>query len=430
MADQDPGDSVETLRLARLFFVLPEPISLPDGYQVVRAAGDEGSWEVRTDDPPVSLIIHQVNAAHGRSTAALEALTKATSAAPGLPPQSPEPLSLELNIPWTVLEAVTPWESPDPIPANDEEHPAYWTPRMDVITRCLYAARQMVRAYRQATDAVCGLPTYVRAISPMLVYFADGLRETVDIDGVSVMVLRPLQSEWDGPSLMMLDHKNLPDSSVQGKDFDENTEARFWWWYSEEMRGNPLNLWRERWFEARRANEVFGEEGQAVILANTSCEVLLDVILALLMWEEGLVVENVAGAFEDGKVLRRITQELAPRLKGDWSTDRGAVGHWYRSAYRLRHRVIHGGYVPTSREGSEALDAAAGLHKFVMDRIAERRTTYPRASLMTVAEGGLRKRGVWSGRIKRFAETDALSEPDWRDSYVDWYRDLVTVLTP
>lgn len=425
----EPDVHVEELRLARIFFVLPEPISLPTGYQVVMSTGEEGSSEFRPDDPEVSLIFHQVTTPQGRTTAAVEAQIRATRQAAGLPPQSEDPQSLDLDIEWTVVEALTPWDSPDPIPETDLEHPVRWTPRADVFTRCLYAARQVVRAYRQATETPYGLPTYVRAISPVLVYSADGVRETAVVDGRPVFVIRPTQDVWDGPILMFLDHANFADP-FSGRDFDDNVEMRFWHWYSEEARGNPLNLWRERWIEARRAHELLGEEGQAVILANTSCEVMLDAILALLMWEESVVVEDAASAFEEGKVLRRITQELSPRLTGNWSTERGAVGSWYRSAYQLRHRVVHGGYSPSVGEAADALEAAVGLQRFVMNRIAERRTTYPRSALMTIAEEGLRRRDMWSGQIKRFALEVAPTEPNWRDSYTAWYQGLVAALAP
>ncbi|MER6938003.1 hypothetical protein ABTX24_22260 [Nocardioides sp. NPDC127514] len=429
MTEQEPEVHSEELRLARIFFVLPEPISLPDGYQVVMAAGEDCSTELLPDDPQVSLIFHQVNTSHGRTTAAMEAKWKAVSQAAGLPLTSEDPMSLELEIEWTVVEAVTPWDSPDPIPESDAEHAANWTPRTDAFARCLYAARQVVRAYRQATETPYGLPTYARAISPVLVYSADGVRETAVVDGQPVLLIRPTQSEWDGPSVMVLDHGNLPDP-FRGKDFDEDVERRFWHWYSEEARGNPLNLWRERWIEARRAHELLGEEAQAVILANTSCEVMLDAILALLMWEEGLVIEDAVPSFEEGKVLRRISNELAPRLKGNWSTQGGAVGDWYRAAYRLRHRVVHGGYAPTVSEAADALSAAVRLQRFVMDQIAERRTIYYRAALMTVAEEGLRRRGMWSGKIKRFADEVAPTEPNWRNSFTAWYRDLFAALAP
>lgn len=411
---------VEELRLTRVFFLLPEPISLPDGYQVVMTTGDPS--HPKEDDPVVSLIFHQVNTPYGRSTAALEALTRATSKAPGLPAHAEESVSVELNIEWTAVEAMTTRDSPDPI--AEDAHPSHRTPRSDVFTRCLYAARQVVRASRQATEIPYGLPTYPRIPSQVLVYTADGVRETVVVDGQPVFRIRPTQDVWGEPSLMLLDHANFPDP-FRGRDFDENIETRFRHWFSEENRGNPLNLWRERWIEARRAHEVLGEEAQAVILANTSCEVLLDAILALLMWEEGVAVEDAAPAFEEGRTLRRLKRELEPRLKGTWSTETGAVGEWFQSAYRLRHRVVHGGYSPTHAEAAKALEAGLGLQRFVMDRIAERRTTYYRAALMALAEEGLRRRDLWSGKIKRFSEEVAPTEPSWWDSFTAWYRELV-----
>jgi len=211
MTEQKPEAETEELRLARIFFVLPEPISLPDGYQMVMATGEEGYAEARPDDPEVSLVFHQVNTTHGRTTGAMDAMMQATSRSAGLPSQPENLADLELSIEWTVVEAVTPWDSPDPIPEADLEHPAHWTPRTDLFTRCLYAARQVVRAYRQATETPYGLPTYVKAISPVLVYSANGLRERAVLDGDPVTLIRPTQEEWDGPSLMLLDHANLPD---------------------------------------------------------------------------------------------------------------------------------------------------------------------------------------------------------------------------
>ena len=429
MPIDEPESHTEELRLARVFFVLPEPISVPDGYQVLTSTWSEGVSESSLDDPQVSVIFHQVSTTHGRTAAAMEALGKATGRAIGLPSQLGDGLPLGAGSEWTVAEAVTTWDSPDRAPDNETSRPATWAPREDLFARCLYAARQSVRAYRQATGMPSGLPTYVRSISPVLVYSADGVREKMLRNGKTLVVTRPTQDEWDGPVVMFLDHANFPDPFGGGA-FDEEIEARFWYWLAEQERGNPLNLWRERWIEARRAHEVLGEEGQAVILANTSCEVMLNAVLGLLIWEDGASVADAAGLFVEGKLLSKLSQGLAPRLRGNWSTDRGAVGAWYRDTYRLRHRVVHGGYSPSVREGERALEAAHNLQTFVFDRIADRRTSYPRAALMTVAEEGLRARGMWSGKIKRFFEQVAPTEPCWRDAYSAWYRNLVDATAP
>lgn len=412
--------------LTRMFFVLPEPISLPEGYQVVMTTGD-GAAVPRDDDPVVSLIFHQVSTQGGRSSAAMAALADVISRAPGLPPMAGKWVDVDLAIEWTVVEAMTSAESPDPVPDAQLDDPASWPPRADAFSRCLLAAREVVRSLRQATETPYGLPAYVRAISPVLTYTADGVKEDASAGGQPVVVIRPNQDVWDGPGVMLLDHSNFADP-FRGKAFDLNAQLRFEHWHSDTGHHDPLNLWRERWIEARRAHEILGEEGQAVILANTSCEVLLDAVLALLMWDDGCSFESAVPAFEEGKVLRRIRTELTPRLKGNWSTDTGSVGNWYDATYRLRHRVIHAGYSPSRIEAKRALSAGIGLQRFVMDRIACRRMIYPRAALMTLGEEGLQRRGLWSGKIKRFAEEEARTEVDWRKDYSAWYREVVAAL--
>lgn len=429
MTEQEPTTNAEQLLLARIFFMLPEPISLPDGYKMIVPIESDDATPPHPDDLFVSLIFHQVDASHGRTSAALEAQSQALARSEGLPPRLGERATPEMSSEWTVVEAMTPWNSPEPSPETKAEHPAHWSPNSDAFARCLHAARQVVRAYRQATETPYGLPTYAQTISPILSYSATGVKEITFVDGAPVMEIRPTQEIWDGPQIVRLDHVNLPDP-LRERPYDEDIEMLFQHWYRTQESSNPLSLWRERWIEARRAHLVLGEEGQAVILANTSCEVLLDVVLALLVWEDEVSIEDAVPVFEPGKTLRRINQSLAPRLGGNWSTKNGAVGTWYEATYRLRHRVVHAGYYPTVSESARALDAAAGLHQFIMDRIAERRTKYPRAALMTVAEAGLRKRDLWSGKIKRFAEESAPLEPNWVDSYTAWYTGLVAKLAP
>jgi hypothetical protein len=70
------------------------------------------------------------------------------------------------------------------------------------------------------------------------------------------------------------------------------------------------------------------------------------------------------------------------------------------------------------------------LERFVFDRLAERRNVYPKVTLLTIGEPGLRRRGLWSGKIKRFGEETAGSASEIRASYGDYYARLVTARTP
>ncbi len=420
-----PSLTVE-VPLSRFFFVLPEPVSLPDGFRHTETVSDAPDGEKAHDDPIVSLIFHRIENPFGRSAGAADAIDQVIRRTPGLPHSALRPRVDGLpgfRVSYTVVEAVTPSLSPDPIPDEGLPSAAGWSARGDAFNRCLRLVSDIIRAYRHATEAPYGLPSYERVALPVLRFAARGVRETFDGD-VRAERYRPTE-EWAGPQLMMLDHLNLGDAGV-GPDFSEEIGIRTFAWLSEIRRGNPVHIWRERFLEARRAHELLGEYAQAVILANTSSEVLLDVILAMLMWEEGVPAEQAAQAYDEGKLLRRITRELAPRLKGNWSTAQaGAVSEWFERTYSLRHRVVHSGYMPSHAQAEQSLSSSAELQRFVMDRVADRRTAYPRSALMTIGEDGLRNRQMWSGQIRSFAEQVAPQEENWADSYAAYHQALI-----
>lgn len=421
------GQQREEVELLRFFMVLPEPIALPDGFQFAGTVGDGQPHEKRLDDPLVGLTFYQADVPGGRMESSLRALMSVTARAPSLPKHTGgADTAVGVTVQHTVVEAVTTRDSPDTIPDDDAHDPRLWSPRADALTRCITLTDRVLRAHRQATESTYGALTYVRLPNPVLVYSAHGIRETVLLDGETHVFTEPV-GDWGDPSVIMLDHTNLADPFA-GKEWDGDVAERFDYWLREQERGNPTNLWRERFIEANRALRVTGEMANAVIQSNTSCEVLLDTVLALLLWEEGADPQAAAPIFEHGKVLRRVTREYPSRLQGTWSTKSGAIGDWYTNCYRLRHRVVHAGYMPSPREAQAAVDSALNLQRFVWDRIAARRTTYPRSALMTLAQSGLEQRGLWSGKIRRFAEEVAPTEPNWRDAYSAFYRDLMDEL--
>jgi hypothetical protein len=417
----------EDVELVRFFFVLPEPVALPDGFQFSGTVGDGEPHEQRSDDPLVGLTFYQTEVPGGRMESSLRAMMGVTARAPGLPEhKGGAHTATGVRVQHTVVDAVTTRESPDAIPDDDAHDPQRWSPRADALTRCITLTDRVLRAHRQATESTYGALAYVRLSNQVLAYSAQGIRETVVINGDTHVFTKPV-GDWGAASVIMLDHWNLADPFA-GKEWDDDVAERFDYWLREQERGNPTNLWRERFIEANRALKVTGEMSNAVIQSNTSCEVLLDTVLALLLWEEGEDPKAAAPIFEHGKVLRRVTREYPARLQGTWSTKSGAIGDWYTNCYRLRHRVVHAGYTPSPREAQAAVESALGLQRFLWERIAARRTAYPRSALMTLARQGLEQRGLWSGQIRRFAEEVAPTEPNWRDAYSAFYRDLMDEL--
>jgi hypothetical protein len=203
---------------------------------------------------------------------------------------------------------------------------------------------------------------------------------------------------------------------------DDRLAAEMAHWLEEARSGSPFATWRERYVDAVGALQTRGDTVASVLAGQTASEVLLDGMLSLLMWEEGVEPEVAAQAFEEGQAVTRMSREMPARLKGVWTTTgSGSVAQWFEDSYKLRHRVVHGGYTPSRIEAEAALGACSRLRTHLLDRLSARRNAYMRATLMTVGEPGLLRRGLWAGKIREFAEGPAQSEPNWRESFHGWH---------
>jgi hypothetical protein len=170
--------------------------------------------------------------------------------------------------------------------------------------------------------------------------------------------------------------------------------------------GDPLVPYHDRVVDSIHALERLGDTANAIILRQLSIEILLDVLLAMLAWEEGATPENAAEELFALPLTRRIREAFPGRLGGSWALDASTeVGRWFRGLYELRGRVIHGGYLPSREETREANQGAAAFEEFIRARLAARASTYPCTALNLLLEEGLRKRGAWTRRFAARAQT-------------------------
>jgi hypothetical protein len=426
--------------LDRFVFVLPEPLPFSDGTRFSDHIGDKPDAVPRPDDPWVSLTIRQEHNSFGRTAGSMKAMNDVVRRTPDLSVGADDgeghavqdsrngtATPASLPIPYTVVDAVTQSESPDHS-AEPVDKAQDLAPRVDAFNRCLRFATDLVRAYRVVDSALIGPPTYERVPHPVLAYQADAELVHVNEEGVVGVIIGVPEGGWSEPYVMQLEHYNLPDQVI-AEHLEADRLAKFNH-YMEMLRyGNPFLQWNEMYLDARRALYVHGDYSSAVVLALTASEVMLDALLSLLLWEAGETPERAAGRFEERKITRRVRTDLAGLLGGNWNLDgAGPPGQWFRTAVRLRHRVVHGGYRPSRLEASAAVQAVLDMERHAFARLIERRGTYPRSTLMTVAESGLRARNAWKGKIRTFAEDVAPSEPSWQDSFADW-RDRLTELT-
>lgn len=89
-----------------------------------------------------------------------------------------------------------------------------------------------------------------------------------------------------------------------------------------------------------------------------------------------------------GKGKARATQELQPRLGGDWGP-RSAWQSRHDHTAHMRNRVIHGGYIPIRAEAASAVAAALKLQTWLCDLLWTKRNRYPRVAMTMLGRFGL-----------------------------------------
>jgi len=138
--------------------------------------------------------------------------------------------------------------------------------------------------------------------------------------------------------------------------------------------------------EAQVALEHDGAYRTAVLFNATACEILLDELLAHMMWEEGQRPEDAAGTFGGPWLTSRVKQQYHPRLGGQWALDQpGPLLDWHHDVAGLRNRVVHSDYEPTLQETHTAFDAAKTLETYLGDLVARARAASPGPPLRSPA---------------------------------------------
>ena len=163
-----------------------------------------------------------------------------------------------------------------------------------------------------------------------------------------------------------------------------------------------------------------GDYRPAVLLAAAAAEVLLDELLACLVWEEARRPEESASIFDQG-LITRVKQEYHPRLGGSWDLARETgVGVWNSQLARVRHRIVHAGYEPSRHEASEGIDALGELERFITRRLSDDAglAKYPKTAIAMMTQEGLKQRRKWTKRIEQLVNDPA--EVEWIPTFGRW----------
>lgn len=291
----------------------------------------------------------------------------------------------------TVIEAVTQF-------AFRAEDPADQSLTSTCFDRCLTAVNLLA-------DAV-GVVRKDPALHPLV---------PEQLDLVNLVASRPIDGGFDVDPALLLTHMGFPRHARMTSDPERDAVVSA---VSVAFKGHPF-LSYMRLKRAAERGLAAGDYAQTAIFASVSIEVVLNVLLRALLIERDESAAEVQARFVDerGGITARLRREYAPLIGGAWRLDdrNSPVGNWVSKAHGLRNRVVHGGYQPSRREVVDAIEAAAGLETFVMDRVGARRYEFPRTALSLLGQPSLARRGLWTGKMARIAHGVVSDLPDfWR----------------
>lgn len=396
---------VSCVEAVKVVCVLREALNLPDGYKINELVADDSSgWG---NDPRTWAVVihHRVTTRYteleGYFSALDQVLHNINNDEGGTPSKE---LFADLTTYRSVVEVVTPRGSVHNYHSAMGENVRERLASTDAVNRCVQVlrdySRTLIVAYERKTHPV----SYDNIISPVIIFNGH-----VEVTYSRPMLLREV-GDWSKDVVLNLDQFNLPNFYSMDPIADMES-GKFDHWLHELRAGSPFFRFRELLIAASRALTVEGDYGLCVILANTAGEVLLDGVLCLLFWEAGVTPEDARDIFDSKEFGPRVSSEIAGRLGGNWNTaGAGSYANWVEDTRNLRHKVVHAGYDPSWRQADLAYKCTVQLNTFILDRLADRRGTYPRATLMTLGSSGLQRRSLWAGRIKSFSETVAPTE--------------------
>lgn len=275
--------------------------------------------------------------------------------------------------------------------------------------RGLHCLQHFVHSYNLSADVPARVPTYMR-VGPSIPL----LRRELTIE----------KPDWT-IHLLPLNHKNFGGDRPT-KLLETNALAQVLSNVQLLSAGDIRAIYRRAVVEAEQTLTVDGDFANAIVMAAQACEILLDGVLGLMLWEEtGGAPESTGDVDAAAAVLAtplasRVKKEYHPRLGGQWNPlGASPVGEWSRKVAGPRNRVVHRGFRPTADEAADALNAMRGLDDYVTELLAAQARKSPRTALMWVGEDRLASLGRWP-LVKAFARKRQKTEPPWRDKYAAW----------
>lgn len=189
-------------------------------------------------------------------------------------------------------------------------------------------------------------------------------------------------------------------------------------------RGSISVLIRDH-FGCAIAEHAAGDRRAAVLSLAITCELMLDSVLAAMLWEEG---ETPGGAAQQwanaSSITHRVKVLYADRLGASWRLDGGgSMSSWREHVVDVRNSVIHSGRTPSEEESNNAGAATSELLTFVTKRLVVKWKTYPKTLALMCGPTTVEQHASKKQRANILSELErcspfAVEFHRWRDEWL------------
>src|SRR5258708_6429834 len=244
--------------------------------------------------------------------------------------------------------------------------------------------RRYLKAYHMVTQRLVKLPT--RQTTSVFVPYAV---EDIDDEGKFVGQRESLQK---GIFITQpIPQESSIDTTISVEQMNEIAQA------SSTYLGNVL----DQFYNIRREALLSYDSGSTIvagILLGMAAEILLDELLLMILWEEGVLPDQAREIFkneETDAAFKRVKSGLyQERIGGNWSVGgTGVIRQWRYHILELRNRIAHIGYEPTQEEMQKGLDTLVELVKHIADLLCTDLEKYPICTNLIVGHSGMERRG-------------------------------------
>ena len=191
---------------------------------------------------------------------------------------------------------------------------------------------------------------------------------------ITIMNLVNIKERKSEKNIFLI-HMDVPHKKKSLKNENIYECLRIYNIYNEKL--NPLIHSESYVLKAKRKfREGFYDE--AITSIQTNIEILIRIIYREVLICSGISDLDVEKRLEDESFISIVKKQLAKYIGGTWDVTREGtpILDWYNNTYKMRNKIVHGGYFPTFKETDIAISSAMEFREYIFKRVKANKKEY------------------------------------------------------